>query len=219
MKKLLIVVNCILAFLLALSIWAMIFNDSGPEQAVPVKKKKKNKTTVAAVETSPAKFKFPDSASVGDLIVRKNIFDSQRTGGTVGRGAQTYSLVGITRVGNFKSATILIKGGVRHNNGRQLQQHLRIGDALPNGYVLSEVYNDSVVLTRGPARMELYKTMPSENFPSGGGRRRAPNQMQQMLDLMRQSIGLQQRQNRDMMQMMRDSGSSSRGGSSNRRRR
>ena len=56
-------------------------------------------------------------------------------------------------------------------------------------------------------------------FPKAAARRSQPNQMQQMLDLMRQSIGLQQRQNRDMMQMMRDSGSSSRGGSSNRRRR
>lgn len=217
MKKILIIINSVLIFLLGLSIWGLIYSATRPDEVAAVKKKKKDKTathtaTSASANKNIAKFTFPDNASACNTIVRKNIFDANRVGGGIGRGAQTYQLVGVTSVGNFKSATILIKGGLRHNNGRQLQQHLRIGDALPNGYVLSEVYNDSVVLTRGAAKMELHHTLPSENFPTGGGRRRAPNQMQQMLDLMRQQMGMQQRQQRDMMQMMRNQQNNSSGG-------
>jgi hypothetical protein len=70
--------------------------------------------------------------------------------------------------------------------------------------------------------MTLDMVQASENFSTGSRRRSQPNAMQQMVDLMRQSVGMQYRQQMNMMQMMRNNqsrNSSNRGGSTNGRRR
>lgn len=225
MKKLLIAINCILAFLLVLNLWGAFSSRAMPQTVVAAKKKKSSKTTPAPAAAPASENKnvlvLPDAQTAASLAVRKNIFDNQRTGGVTGpRGNATYSLVGITRVGNFQSAVILSKGNVRQRNGMPVKQYYRVGDELPNGYVLSKINPDGVLLSRGSSTITLPLAQASENFPTSRGRRSQPNQMQQMLDLMRQQMGMQQRQQMDMMRMMRNNqnnGNSGRSGSTNSR--
>ena len=132
MKKLLICVNTVLAFLLAISLWGAFSGSNGDKLEVG-KKKKRTKSAAAAVVPTPAKFNVPASEEAVSSIVRKNIFDTQRTGGAAwGRGA-TYTLVGIYRVNKTQGAIITSKGGFRRGN-MPVQQFFRVGDTLPNGY-------------------------------------------------------------------------------------
>jgi len=220
MRKLLIAINCVLAFLLALSLWSAA-TDSGKNSLEVGKKKSSRKSEAKSGSTAmPAvsMVQFPSGSAATDLILKKNVFDPQRSGGMIsGRGA-TYKLVGIYNIGDTRGALILVQGGVRQGQER-MKQYYKLGESLPNGYTLTTLTSSQAMFTRGASKMTLDIVKPSDMFPKAAARRSQPNQMQQMLDLMRQSIGLQQRQNRDMMQMMRDSGGSSRGGSSNRRRR
>lgn len=220
MKKLLICVNTVLAFLLAISLWGAFSGGNGDKLEVG-KKKKRSKNVAAAVAPTPAKFNVPASEEAVSTIVRKNIFDTQRTGGAAwGRGA-TYTLVGIYKVRNTQGAIITSKGGFRQGN-MPVQQFFRVGDTLPNGYTLAEISNNQAILMRGASRMTLDMAQASENNGSRNTVRRTnTNPMQQMLNLMQQSIGMQQRQQMNMMRMMqnnnRSSNSNSSRGSTNRR--
>jgi len=221
MKKLLIGINCVLAFFLVLSVWG-IFSGSGEMKLEVGKKKSARKAaSVAASATAaaPAKFKIPSSTDAAAVIVNKNVFDPQRTGGTVGRGAVTYQLVGIYRVKKSQGAIILIKGG---RNLAGTRQFFRLGDELPNGYSLAEISGNQAILKRGSSRMTLDLAMASENNTVRRNVRRNNNPMQQMLNLMRQSVGMQQMQQMNMMRMMRNNQNNStpaRRGSTNSRRR
>lgn len=220
MKKLLIFGNVILIFLLAISLWGAFI--SGNEVKLEVgKKKNRNKTVAATVAPAPAKFKVPASEEAAAVIVRKNVFDTQRTGGVAGgRGGTTYSLVGIYRINKTQGAIILSKGGVRRGN-MPIKQFFRVGDTLPNGYTLSAINGNQAVLMRGSSRMTLDMAFASESNTSRSTARPNTNPMQQMLNLMHQSIGMQQRQQMNMMRMMQNnnnrSGGNSSRGSTNRR--
>ena len=75
---------------------------------------------------------------------------------------------------------------------------------------------------RGSSRMTLDLAMASENNTVRRNVRRNNNPMQQMLNLMRQSVGMQQMQQMNMMRMMRNNQNNStpaRRGSTNSRRR
>ena len=112
----------------------------------------------------------------------------------------------------------MIKGGRNTANNRQF---FRLGDTLPNGYALTSVSGNQAILMRGSSRMTLDLAMASENNTVRRNVRRNTNPMQQMLDLMRRSVGMQQMQQMNMMRMMRNnqSGTPARGGSTNGRRR
>lgn len=219
MKKLLIAGNVVLAFLLAISLWGAFSGGSDVKLEVG-KKKKRTKSVTAATAPAPAKFKVPGSEEAAATIVRKNVFDTQRTGGAAwGRGA-TYTLVGIYRVNKTQGAIITSKGGVRRGN-MPIKQFFRVGDTLPNGYTLSEINGNQAILMRGASRMTLDLAYSSQGNAPRNTARRNTNPMQQMLNLMQQSIGMQQRQQMNMMRMMqqnnnRSSSTSSRG-STNRR--
>ena len=220
MKKLLIAGNVILAFLLAISLWGA-FAGSNDVKLEVGKKKKRTKSVTAATAPAPAKFKVPGSEEAAATIVRKNVFDTQRTGGAAGgRGVATYTLVGIYRVNKTQGAIITSKGGVRRGN-MPIKQFFRVGDTLPNGYTLSEINGNQAILMRGASRMTLDLAYSSQGYTTRNTARRNTNPMQQMLNLMQQSIGMQQRQQMNMMRMMqqnnnRSSSTSSRG-STNRR--
>ena len=227
MKKLLLMINCVLAFLLAAALWSTFKSSSAVPQVVAAKKNRNNKTAPAST-TAPAapaavsKFKYPADAQAAAVIVNKNIFNTQRIGGAVGgRGVATYSLVGVTNVGNVQAAVILTKGNVRMPNNMPPKRYYRVGDELPNGYTLSEIKSDGVVLSRGSSTMNLVLAQASENFPAARTNRPRPNQTQQMLNLMQQQMNMQQQQQMNMMRMMRNnqnnSGTSSRGRSTNSR--
>lgn len=211
MKKLLIFVNVILAFLLAISLWGAFF--SGNEVKLEVGKKKNRSKTVAETSApAPARFKVPASEEAAAVIVRKNIFDTQRTGGAAaGRGGTTYTLVGIYRVKNTQGAIIMSKGGIRRGN-MPIKQFFRVGETLPNGYTLSEINNNQAVLMRGSSRMTLDMAFASESNTTRSVARPNTNPMQQMLNLMQQSIGMQQRQQMNMMRMMQNNNSNNRPG-------
>ena len=213
MKKLLIGTNAVLAFLLLISLWGAF--SGGDDVKLEVgKKKNRNKTTAAAIVPPPAKFKVPASDEAVAVIVRKNVFDTQRTGGAAGgRGAATYTLVGIYRVNNTRGAIIKSQGGPRRGN-MPIKQFFRVGDELPNGYTLSSVSNNQAVLMRGASRMTLDLAPASAGNTVRSNIRRSVNPMQQMVNLMQQSIGMQQRQQMNMMRMMQQnnqSNSNSRG--------
>ncbi len=219
MKKLLICVNTVLAFLLVLSLWGA-FGGTGNVKLEVGKKKNSRKSAAPVAPAAPAKFKVAGSEEAVSVIVRKNIFDSQRVGGaTGGRGVATYTLVGIYKVNKTQGAIITSKGGFRRGN-MPVQQFFRVGDTLPNGYTLAEISNNQAILMRGASRMTLDMAQASESNSSRGTvRRNNANPMQQMLNLMQQSIGMQQRQQMNMMRMMQqnNSNSSSSRGSTNRR--
>ena len=165
---------------------------------------------------------MPKAAEAVEIIVRKNVFDPQRSGGLAGgRGVVSYQLVGIYRVKDSQGAIILSKGAGRNRNTMPVKQYYRIGDTLPNGYALSKISDNQAVFTRGGSRMTLDMAAASENFAAGNVRRRTPNHMQQMVDLMRQSLGMQYRQQMNMMQMMRNNQNNTpaRSGSTNSRSR
>ena len=213
MKKLLIFVNVILVFLLALSLWGAF--AGGEEVKLEVgKKKNRSKTAAETAAPAPARFKVPASEEAAAVIVRKNVFDTQRTGGmAAGRGGTTYSLVGIYRVNKTQGAIIMSKGGVRRGN-MPVKQFYRVGETLPNGYTLSEINGNQAVLMRGASRMTLDMAFASEsNTTRTAARPNNNNPMQQMLNLMQQSIGMQQRQQMNMMRMMQNNNSSNRSGS------
>lgn len=218
MKKLLICGNVILIFLLAVSLWGAFFDGNGVELEVG-KKKKRSKTVVAATIPAPSKFKVPGSEEAVSTIVRKNVFDTQRTGGAVGGRGATYTLVGIYRVNKTQGAIIKSQGGIRRGN-MPVKQFYRVGDELPNGYTLSSINNNQAILMKGSSRMTLDLALSSEGNTVRSNVRRNTNPMQQMLNLMQQSIGMQQRQQMNMMRMMQNnnrSGGSSSRGSTNRR--
>ena len=226
MKKLLLVINCVLAFLLAAALWSTFGNVGSPMQVVSAKKKKSGTKETAkpvAVQPPPARFQYPADNAAVSLIVNKNIFNAQRIGGAVGgRGTVTYSLVGFTKVGSVQTAVILSKGNVRRTNNMPPKQYYRVGDELPNGYALSQInpQTGEVTLSRGSSTMTLKMAQASENFPAARTRRAQPNQTQQMLNLMRMQMNMQQQQQMNMMRMMRNnqnSGSSGRSGSTNSR--
>lgn len=224
MKKLLVIVNTVLVFLLGLSLFGAFFGGSGEKLEVGKKKSaRKSQDVQTQPAASPQKFKVPASEEAVSIIVNKNVFDSQRTGGATGRGgAVTYTLVGFYRVGNSQGAIITSKGNMRNRNGMPNKQYFRVGETLPNGYTLSAIENNQAILSRGSSTMNLTLAYASE-VTSGGGNRRPQqvNPMQQMVNLMQQSIGMQRMQQMNMMQMMRNNQSrnSSRSGSTNNRRR
>lgn len=223
MKKFLIAVNAVLAFFLIFSLWGAFF--SGEKETLEVgKKKNQRKTQNAASVTVPAVRKklLPDSQKAANSVVRKNIFDPQRSGGVTGgrgRGAVTYSLVGFYKVNKTQGAIIMTKGGGRSN--QPVKQYFKVGEVLPNGYTLSAINNNQAVLSRGESRMTLNMAQASENNTVRRTVRRNVNPMQQMLNLMQQSVGMQQRQQMNMMRWMQNnqnSGNRSRGSTNSRRR-
>ena len=217
MKKLLIGCNAILAFLLMISLWGA-FSGSSDVKLEVGKKKNRSKTVAAATVPAPSKFKVPGSEEAVSTIVRKNVFDTQRTGGAAGGRGATYTLVGIYRVNKTQGAIIKSQGGIRRGN-MPVKQFYRVGETLPNGYTLSSISNNQAILMKGASRMTLDLALASAGNTVRSNTRRNINPMQQMVNLMQQSIGMQHRQQMDMMRMMQQNNRSNSGsrGSTNRR--
>ena len=88
----------------------------------------------------------------------------------------------------------------RNQQQQAVQQYVRIGEKLSNGYVLTEVTRTGAVLTLNGARMELKLQEPSKNQTQTARRTgRAPTAQQQMLMMQR----MQMMQNMQMMRMIR----------------
>ena len=61
-----------------------------------------------------------------------------------------------------------------------VKQFFRVGDTLPNGYTLSEISNNQVILNRGASRMTLDMAYSSEGNSVRSTARRNTNPMQQI---------------------------------------
>ncbi len=251
MKLLLIGINMLLGVLLCWSGWSLL-TGRGDADAGTLQVGKKNRAKSTSVRPAPVAAVPPnlppDAESAGKIVIRKNIFDAQRCSGAVGmrggRSGNTLTLVGVYSVGDTRGAIILSKsaasrnvaanrirnsGGGNNNTNRTavvpVKQFFRVGDTLPNGYTLNSVEPDKATLVRGSSKMELQLAQASENAAkTGSTRRTAANPVQQMLQLMQQSVGMQQMQQMNMMRMMQqqrnnNSTTPARSGSTNSRNR
>ena len=81
MKKLLIAINCVLAFLLVLNLWGAFRSHTAPPTVVAAKKKKSSKNLPPPV-TAPLENKsvlqLPEAKSAAETVVRKNIFEARK---------------------------------------------------------------------------------------------------------------------------------------------
>ncbi len=218
MRAFLLFLNLLLAGGL---VWSAVSLFEPETQSVAEKKKPEAPPQAAkpppALRTLP-----PDQAQ--ELVVRNNIFDPARNpaGATGGRSAQlSLTLVGTSDLGGMRGAVIIQKEQRRQqgppgmpnfnqnpnqNQNRQaqanLQQFVRLGETLPNGYTLTEVGQDYVVLTRSGARTELRIQEASKNQPTTTTAQ-PQNQRAQAMQQFQQFQQMQMQQQMNMMNMMR----------------
>lgn len=191
---------------------------SGQEYSV-VKRSDKKSTPVKAQVKHSIRTKAEDQESV---IVKHNLFNPERNpNAQTGRGGGQLqlTLVGVSITEKSKGAVILQKSnnrqfrfpgfgqwGNRQNNNQPqqaLQQYIRVGEKLPNGYVLTEVTRTGAVLTLNGNKMELKLQEASKNQPQArtntNRRTTTNNLLQQMQNMQR----MQMMQNMQMMRMIR----------------
>lgn len=220
MKHLFFVINVILAITLfgAVAYNTVLKKDQSAVE-YSVKKSSPQKTAAAKPAVNRPVQKKPDDYE--STIVRKNIFNPARnpnsqTARTVNQSQ--LSLVGVCLVGDSKGAVILQKNrnirpfgpGMRpgqnwnnwNNRNQQqqaVQQYIRVGETLSNGYVLTEVTRTGAVLTLNGSRMELKLQEPSKNQTQTARRQSRPQTVQQQMLMMQR---MQMMQNMQMMRMM-----------------
>ncbi len=118
------------------------------------------------------------------LIVGANIFNLARCpdaqSGRWGGNSAQMSLLGVYRIGTTQGAIIQQKrnsgrrgpGNWRQGQGqtataeKPLKQFLRLGESLENGYTLTAVHDDRIVLSRGGGQLELKLETASKNLPA-----------------------------------------------------
>lgn len=83
------------------------------------------------------------------------------------------------------------------------KQYVRLGETMANGYKLTEIGRNRVVLTRGSDRLELELVDPSANAKQPAKRTRAPNQTQIMQQMLQSMQNMQRAQMMQGFQMMR----------------
>lgn len=226
MKILILAVNIFLACLLG---WEVIdcFNGT-PELAVRTTRTKKNSGNTGR-NTAAVKKTVMDPEMALQTIQHKNIFNITRCPDVIGGrgGSSAMALLGVFRIGD-KVGAIIQNSSPRQVSRfgppwmRQIQQARRSirsqqtfmqGDTMENGYIVSEIYDDRVVLTRGGGRLELRLELASRPISQANAARAAraarPSaqqiqqrmQMQQM-HMMRQLI----QSTSNMQRQMRSSG-------------
>lgn len=128
-----------------------------------------------------------------------------------------------------RGAQGVMQPGQQDNNNKPVtyKQYVRLGETMSNGYKLTEISRNRVVLTRGSDKLELELADPSVNAPKTVRRSRPANQtqiMQQMLQSMQNMQRAQMMQGFQMMRMNQrnmqadQQGQGSRGGMMPRRR-
>lgn len=221
MKALLILINLLLACGVAYQGLQLFSED--PEE-LSVTRKDRSTKTAAAVTGTLSLPNFPDAIA---LIQNKNIFDVTRCPEAyAGRGGAQMQLLGTYQVNGLDGAIIKQSQMVRRMNfpgarpgARQssipLKRFIKVGDTLENGYVLTQVHADHIVLSRNGGTMELYLERPSSNSPAtlaaraAAARARRPTPQQQQGMMMQQQLNM-------MRQLIQNTSRTSRGGTSNR---
>ncbi len=246
MKLLLLALNLLL-------LGGVIYGISGffspaPEVTLTVGKNRsttpKNVKSGSAAKNSTQELSSEEAAA---LVVSNQIFSLTRCpdATSFGRGGSQSSmtLVGIYRIGAYQGAVIQQKRsgnnrrgpwGRNNNDNSKSQvykQFFRVGEALENGYTVTAIQEDSVILSRGGGSLELLLERASTNTPATVAARtaseqqnRPTNQQIQQMMMGRQLQMLDQlvRQTRGGMNQNQNSGNRAttpgRGSNSNRNR-
>lgn len=219
MKLVLFLINSLLVVALFSMTAYNLFNKGKDSQIYSVKR---NEKKTAAVKPSPNRSIQTKKEDQESVIVKQNLFNPERNPNAQngrGVGQVQLTLVGVSITDKSKGAVILQRsGGNRRffpqgftpfgnrpqNQPQQaLQQYIRVGEKLANGYELTEVTRTSAVLTLNGNRMELKLQEASKNQPQTRrtvqNRPTTNNLLQQMQNMQR----MQMMQNMQMMRMIR----------------
>lgn len=228
MKILIFIVNLFLAWLL---VWEGISFFSGtPELAVRTVRSKKNAN--AGRNTTVAKKKTMTADEAVQTIQRKNIFNITRCPDVVGGrgGSSAMALLGIYRIGdrcgaiiqNSSPRQVARSGPPWMRQAQQARRQIRSqqtfmqGDVMENGYVVSEIYDDRVVLTRGGGRLELRLELASRPIAqaraaqAARAARPSAQQIQQRMQMQQMQMMRQLMQSTNAMQRQMRSGGNTR---------
>lgn len=218
MKQAFFLFNILLA---AVVLGMTTFNIMKKDESVQEYSVKKGSKKTAAVKPQPNRSIRTKPEEQEQVIVNQNLFNPARNplvqgGGMAPRQVQL-TLVGVSMVGKWKGAIILQKTAARPPmpfgmpmRGQQqrqvqqaVQQYVRVGERLPNGYILTEVTRTGVVLTLNGNRMELKLQEASKNQPQAAPRRPRTNTTN---NLLQQMLQMQRTQQWQMMRLMRQGG-------------
>ncbi|MBR4956607.1 MAG: hypothetical protein IKZ31_02510 [Lentisphaeria bacterium] len=229
MKILIFIVNIILAGVL---VWEGVRFFSGtPELAVRTVRTKKNAAN-AGRNTVPAKKTTMTVDEAVQTIQRKNIFNITRCPDVVGGrgGSAAMALLGIYRIGdrcgaiiqNSSPRQVARSGPPWMRQAQQARRQIRSqqtfmqGDVMENGYVVSEIYDDRVVLTRGGGRLELRLELASRPISqaraaqAARAARPSAQQIQQRMQMQQMQMMRQLMQSTSAMQRQMSSGGNTR---------
>lgn len=106
---------------------------------------------------------------------------------------------------NRNAQGVVLPGQNNNNNNKTVtyKQYVRLGETMANGYKLTEIAKNRVVLTRGSDRLELELADPSVNAKKAPVRTRPPNQTQVMQQMLQSMQNMQRAQMMQGFQMMR----------------
>lgn len=106
---------------------------------------------------------------------------------------------------NRNAQGVVLPGQTNNNNNKTVtyKQYVRLGETMANGYKLTEIAKNRVVLTRGSDRLELELVDPSVNAKKTPARTRPPNQTQVMQQMLQSMQNMQRAQMMQGFQMMR----------------
>ena len=115
---------------------------------------------------------------------------------------------GMRSIQSNRNAQGIVLPGQNNNNSNNknvtYKQYVRLGETMANGYKLTEIAKNRVVLTRGSDRLELELADPSANAKQPAKRTRAPNQTQVMQQMLQSMQNMQRAQMMQGFQMMRE---------------
>ncbi len=182
MKIGLILLNFLLACGVVYEVCGLFTKDGKVQYVAKARTVKSGDASATKQATTPKKNKMSNNEA-SQILLASNIFDVSRCPEAVnsrGGGSAQMALLGIYQVGDCRGAIIQQKRNsnnrrppwIRNNNNTSqqstppLKQFLRVGESLENGYVLKEIGEDSVTLSRGGGRLELTLETASKNSPS-----------------------------------------------------
>ena len=168
MKTAILIFNLLLAGVLGVEVMRY-FGGGSPQLAVSTNRNRKHTAHGAVKSPAPKKTAMSDETAI-QTILSNNIFNITRCPDAIGGmrgGSSSMVLLGVYRIGDKRGAIIQQNtrtvrmfqpfGGARQTQQRQIkpQQTFMQGETMDNGYVVSEIHDDRVVLTRNGGRMEL----------------------------------------------------------------
>ena len=126
-------------------------------------------------------------------------------GGNRGGRGERRAIGGSRFIQANRNAQGVVQPGQNNNNNKPVvyKQYVRLGETMANGYTLTEVDRNRVVLTRGSDKLELELVDASTNAKKPAQRQKQPNQTQVMQQMLQSMQNMQRAQMMQGFQMMR----------------